>query len=151
MNTEQKSPIPAIVDFPTPPFADETATTFFTSRILRCCGSPLCIRGICGGAPERGRPYMTLATLLKFYCLLITRGFSCCKHLNVENNRGFMLACCCRVRARCSFAGDVVGKWVSPNGRGHPGRLKNFCCGRHLRDRSYGRPENAKIAGAADC
>jgi hypothetical protein len=48
--------VPAIVLFPTPPFAEETAMTFFTSFMLLFCGSPLCIRGICGGAPERGKP-----------------------------------------------------------------------------------------------
>lgn len=48
--------VPAMVLFPTPPFADETAMTFFTSFMLRFCGSPRCMRGICGGAPERGRP-----------------------------------------------------------------------------------------------
>ena len=32
--------VPAIVDFPTPPFADETATTFSTLGILRLGGSP---------------------------------------------------------------------------------------------------------------
>lgn len=46
----------AIVDLPTPPLAEETAMTFFTSLMLRCCGRPRCMRGICGGAPERGRP-----------------------------------------------------------------------------------------------
>ena len=30
----------AIVDFPTPPFAEETAITLRTSRMLRCWGSP---------------------------------------------------------------------------------------------------------------
>ena len=49
--------IPAMVLFPTPPFADETAMTFFTSLMFLFCGSPRCMRGICGGAPERGRPW----------------------------------------------------------------------------------------------
>jgi hypothetical protein len=48
--------VPAIVLLPTPPFADETATTFFTSFMDLFCGNPRCIRGICGGAPERGSP-----------------------------------------------------------------------------------------------
>lgn len=47
---------PAIVDFPTPPFADETAMTFFTSLILRFSGSPR-RRAKDGGVPERGSPY----------------------------------------------------------------------------------------------
>jgi hypothetical protein len=29
---------------------------FFTFFMFLFCGSPRCIRGICGGAPERGRP-----------------------------------------------------------------------------------------------
>jgi hypothetical protein len=37
--------------------ADDTAITFFTSLMLRFCGNPRCMRGICGGAPERGSPY----------------------------------------------------------------------------------------------
>jgi hypothetical protein len=48
--------IPAMVDFPTPPLADETAIIFFTSLICRFCGRPLCIRGMVGGAPLRGSP-----------------------------------------------------------------------------------------------
>ena len=48
--------LPAIVDFPTPPFADETAITFLTSFILRFSGKPLWRRGSCGGVPERGSP-----------------------------------------------------------------------------------------------
>jgi hypothetical protein len=56
--------VPAIVLLPTPPFADDTATTFFTSFMLLLCGSPRCIRGNCGGAPERGRPWMTISLLL---------------------------------------------------------------------------------------
>ena len=47
-----------MVDFPTPPLADETAITFFTPRMLRFSGKPRCIRGICGGAPERGKPWI---------------------------------------------------------------------------------------------
>jgi hypothetical protein len=50
--------VPAMVDFPTPPLADDTAITFRTSRILRFSGNPLCIRGSCGGAPLRGSPYI---------------------------------------------------------------------------------------------
>jgi hypothetical protein len=37
---------PAIVDLPTPPLAEETAITLFTSLICRLSGSPLCIRGM---------------------------------------------------------------------------------------------------------
>lgn len=51
-----KGTTPAIVDFPTPPFAEETAITFFTSLILRFSGSPR-RRGKGGGVPERGSPY----------------------------------------------------------------------------------------------
>lgn len=46
---------PATVDLPTPPLAEETATTFLTSRILRFSGSPR-RRGKDGGVPERGSP-----------------------------------------------------------------------------------------------
>lgn len=47
---------PAIVDFPTPPFAEETAITFRTSRMLRRSGRPRCRRGNGGGLPDLGRP-----------------------------------------------------------------------------------------------
>lgn len=47
--------LPATVDLPTPPLAEETATTFLTSRIFRFSGSPR-RRGKDGGVPERGRP-----------------------------------------------------------------------------------------------
>lgn len=53
--------IPDIVDFPTPPLAEETAIIFFTSLICRFCGRPLCIRGMVGGAPLRGSPYTSSA------------------------------------------------------------------------------------------
>ena len=44
---------PAIVDLPTPPFADDTAITFLTSLIFRFSGKPRCMRGI---LPVRGNP-----------------------------------------------------------------------------------------------
>ena len=44
---------PAIVDFPTPPFAEDTAITFLTSLIVRRSGSPRCMRGM---LPVRGNP-----------------------------------------------------------------------------------------------
>jgi len=47
----------AIVDLPTPPFAEDTAITFRTSRMLRFSGKPRCRRGSAGGAPERGNPW----------------------------------------------------------------------------------------------
>jgi hypothetical protein len=47
--------IPAMVDFPTPPFAEETAITLLTPRILRFSGRPR-RRKNGGGVPERGRP-----------------------------------------------------------------------------------------------
>lgn len=47
---------PAMVDFPTPPLADDTATTLSTSLICRFVGSPLCIRRNCGDDPDFGRP-----------------------------------------------------------------------------------------------
>jgi hypothetical protein len=40
---------------PTPPFAEETATTFLTSRILRFSGIPRRERKV-GGVPDRGSP-----------------------------------------------------------------------------------------------
>lgn len=49
---------PAIVDFPTPPLAEDTATTFATSRILRFCGRPRRLLNV-GGVPDCGRPYLT--------------------------------------------------------------------------------------------
>lgn len=45
--------VPESVDLPTPPFADETAITFFTSFIFRRSGNPRCMRGI---LPVRGSP-----------------------------------------------------------------------------------------------
>jgi hypothetical protein len=47
--------MPAIVDFPTPPFADDTATTFWTSRILRFWGRPRRLLNV-GGVPDLGSP-----------------------------------------------------------------------------------------------
>ena len=51
---------PAIVDFPTPPFGDDTAITFLTSLMLRRSGSPRCMRGI---LPVRGNPLEVLVQL----------------------------------------------------------------------------------------
>lgn len=104
LSTGQMSNIPAIVLFPTPPFADETAITFFTSFMLRLCGSPRCMRGIWGGAPERGSPLREVSNSAS-YCHqhIRTRGFSCCKQRKVENNRGFNISACrhgCGLRRR---------------------------------------------------
>ena len=52
--------IPAIVDLPTPPFAEETAITFRTSRMLRLSGRPRWRRGNCGGLPDLGSPWHIL-------------------------------------------------------------------------------------------
>jgi hypothetical protein len=41
---------------PTPPFALETAMTRFAPGIDRFAGNPRCMRGIVGGASERGSP-----------------------------------------------------------------------------------------------
>jgi len=50
--------IPAIVDFPTPPLADDTATIFFTSGIDRFSGRPRFIRAArFGGVPFLGSPF----------------------------------------------------------------------------------------------
>ena len=49
-----------MVDFPTPPFAEDTAMIFRTSSRLRFSGNPRWRRGSCGGAatpPERGNPF----------------------------------------------------------------------------------------------
>jgi len=46
----------AIVDFPTPPFAEETRSVLATLGTRRFCGRPRCIRGRGGGEPVRGRP-----------------------------------------------------------------------------------------------
>ena len=45
-----------MVDFPTPPFAEDTAITLRTSHMWRFSGRPRCRRGSEGGAPVRGRP-----------------------------------------------------------------------------------------------
>lgn len=63
LNHNRGGNLPDIVDFPTPPFAEETAIIFFTCSICRFCGRPLCIRGIVGGAPLRGSPYISSASL----------------------------------------------------------------------------------------
>ena len=47
----------AIVDFPTPPLAEETRSVLATWGTLRFCGRPRCIRGRGGGEPVRGRPW----------------------------------------------------------------------------------------------
>jgi len=52
---------PAIVDFPTPPFADDTAITFLTSFIFRRSGNPRCMRGM---LPLRGRPWLNISALV---------------------------------------------------------------------------------------
>ena len=84
--------MPEIVDFPTPPLADETAMTFFTPGMLLFCGNPLCIRGSCGGAPERGSPLVEnqINQLDGGTFSKLTRGFSCCKQRNVEKKRGLI-------------------------------------------------------------
>src|SRR5579862_7994654 len=83
---------PERVDFPTPPFADDTAITFPTSFILRRWGKPRCIRASCGGAPERGKP---LAKVNKrgLWCtqFMLTSGFSCCRCHKIENRRADMM------------------------------------------------------------
>ena len=70
-----------MVDFPTPPFAEETAITLRTSRMLRCWGSPRWRRGSSGGAFERGNP----------------NGFSCRRSLNVEKSLFVIILTCCAV------------------------------------------------------
>jgi len=48
----------AMVDFPTPPFAEEMRRVLDTCWMPRFCGRPRCIRGrVGGGAPDRGRPW----------------------------------------------------------------------------------------------
>ena len=102
-----ESHLPAIVDLPTPPLADETATTLRTLGMRCLVGSPLCMRGSWGGAPLRGSPWGVLCQLLfgvrsSIYsallgceahrtCLL-TSGFSCRRHLRVENGRVVMFS-----------------------------------------------------------
>lgn len=63
IEVRQKRHLPATVDLPTPPLADETATTFLTSRIFLFSGSPR-RRGKDGGVPERGSPYIHFQHML---------------------------------------------------------------------------------------
>lgn len=49
-----------MVDFPTPPFAEDTAITLSTPLMCFLVGRPRCIRGNCGGDPDRGRPWKEL-------------------------------------------------------------------------------------------
>jgi hypothetical protein len=117
------SSIPAMVLFPTPPFADETAITFFTSLMLLFWGNPRCIRGICGGAPERGRPCARRQPLrLTVLSHQHTRGFSCCKQRNVEKSRGFNMT------LRCNTSCGVVGGGdATRNGETKHRHLRLFC------------------------
>lgn len=48
---------PAMVLFPTPPFADDTAIILVTFGILRLVGKPRWALGMDGEAPFLGRPY----------------------------------------------------------------------------------------------
>lgn len=54
---------PAMVDFPTPPFADDTTITFRTSWMLRFSGKPRWRRGRVGGAPDRGKPWQRMSAM----------------------------------------------------------------------------------------
>ena len=48
--------LPAMVDLPTPPFAEDTAITFRTSFTLLFSGRPRWRRGRVGGSRARGNP-----------------------------------------------------------------------------------------------
>jgi len=88
INSEREC-IPDIVDFPTPPFAEDTAMTFLTSLIGRFSGRPLCMRALkFGGVPDLGNPYHSLDQFYKEAAQCQnTNGFSCCNVLRHENNR----------------------------------------------------------------
>ena len=87
-----KHDIPERVDFPTPPFADDTAITCPTSFILRRWGKPRCIRANCGGEPERGKPLAQVSKQgPRRTQFMLTSGFSCCRCLNIENRRVDMM------------------------------------------------------------
>lgn len=49
--------LPDTLLFPTPPLPLETTTTFLHPGTARFCGRPRCIRGMVGGASDRGRPW----------------------------------------------------------------------------------------------
>lgn len=67
--------IPATVDFPTPPFAEDTAMTLRTSRRRRLSGRPRCMRGR-RGAFERGRPWWFMSRWAKQWCgVFLPEGF----------------------------------------------------------------------------
>ena len=84
-----------MVDFPTPPFAEETAITLRTSRMLRCWGNPRWRRGSSGGAFERGSP----------------KGFSCRRSLNVEKSLFVITSTCCMVlEGVYILAGECTGR-----------------------------------------
>ena len=82
-----------MVDFPTPPLAEDTAITLRTSRTLRCSGSPRWRRGSSGGAPERGKP----------------SGFSCCRSLNVETSLLVIISTYCMVLEGSSTPRPKIG------------------------------------------
>lgn len=80
--------VPDIVDFPTPPFAEDTAMTFLTSLIGRFSGRPLCMRALrFGGVPDLGSPCCNLDQAKNQLQYQRTNGFSCCSVLRHENNR----------------------------------------------------------------
>lgn len=60
------SDLPATVLFPTPPFADDTATTLATSLIFRLSGRPRWNRGM---DPVRGRPCFGISLGLWFFLI----------------------------------------------------------------------------------
>jgi hypothetical protein len=66
--------------FPTPPFADDTATILETLGILRLVGKPRCALGRVGDMPFRGRPCV-VSFSLPVHPFQHTRGFSWLRHL----------------------------------------------------------------------
>ena len=56
-NAAATAMLTAMVDFPTPPLAEEIRSVLVTWGTRRFCGRPRCIRGSGGGEPVRGRPW----------------------------------------------------------------------------------------------
>ena len=106
--------IPEIVDFPTPPFAEETAIIFLTSGMPRFCGRPRCRRGSSGGAPARGRPFREVRSA-RHGCgsqsMILTSGFSWLHNdLTVEKRRLLIIS---RLFRRCIVIVDVTEKPIN--------------------------------------
>lgn len=75
------SAAPAMVDFPTPPFAEDTATTLSTFEIRRFGGRPRL--GIRGGDGREGRPWWEISNCRSNSCSALPMDF----HVEVDERQ----------------------------------------------------------------